>query len=1300
MTNDALDMAVAQFVRQTGLATPEQVTAALREQARSAQGGAPLTLADVLVQQGVLTPAQKETVEKKAQAQKGATQLLHYKLVKKLGEGGMGAVYLAEDTKLARKVAVKVLPKKFNDNVELLKRFRREAEAAGTLKHPNIVGAYDFGEDAGWHFYVMEFCEGEGLDALLKRDRMLPIPRALDLTLQVARGLKFAHDHGIIHRDVKPANIMLTRDGTAKILDLGLSKNIEEAELSFKTVSGAVLGTPHYISPEQAQGEKKIDGRTDIYSLGATFYHFLTGQTPFDGATIFEILSKQVTAQLPNPQDLREEIPEGIITVLRRMMAKDPNDRYRDCGELIVDLEQVVAGKTPRSEVLDPQRSAVALLRKTAPARKRPPTLRRTAKRSGPKAALAIVGVAAALLIGIVALRPSGRPAKMPAQSAPAKSLPNPAEDPLKNAVDLLALIDPAKDAVAGRWSRDAAGLVSDGTPGGRIEIPYEPPAEYDFHVAFTRKEGAGDVNQVLWVQDRACVWQMGAFANTVFGFGTVAGRTAGNNPTTVRRPLETGRRYRSTVQVRRQGVQAFLDGQRVASWNEPGSLGMDPVWTLPSLARLGLGTFESPTIFHAAVLAEISGKGRPTRGLVKPVDDAWLGAVSASSGDDALRRVLEKLRELNTAFDPRGVQPTRQGDKTVGLQIASAALRDISPLRALRDLRELVLTGEWVASERFMAHSSVSDLAPLRGMNLTRLEINHTRVDDLSPLEGMPLKRLKFDATGVNGLGALRNMPLAQLECAYTTVADLTPLRGMKLTTISITKTLVKDLRPLEGMPLDNFGADRTPIESLEPLRGMKIRYLHVIGTKVTDLDPIRTMPVKELLFDVKPERDSALLQGIPTLEIINGMPKAEFWKRYPPPAAAPEVRPSGGAGLVGHWTFDEPTGDAAADASGNGNTAKLVNAPRRVPGVRGTALQFDGNEAHVELPSKPVLDRLQEGSFTLAAWYKPLALPDEKDKRDGEHAILLKQGHHTGLNLEGSGRFKMQQWLAGDRTTIAISKSRAVPGRFHHLAGVLDRGAGRVEIYVDGRLEESGAWDGKTPSRDYGRTPWRLGVMAPGWREYRWAAKGVVDDVRLYNRALSAAEIKALHEEGAATFPLDPQGFVRDWLILAPIPMGKEPEMGLETRREQFPGEASVRPRAGDKVVARGVELLWKPYASPNYALDFHHFLGRQQELAVGYAACYLVADQEVRGARLLLGSNDQCRLTFNGKEIHSVTDRARSLKKDEDVVPNVTLQKGANVLIFKIANEVNLWQGCLRVTDAKGAPPAGVRVSLTPD
>ena len=228
----------------------------------------------------------------------------------------------------------------------------------------------------------MEYCKGETLGKLLGSEKVLPSNVALDIVTQVVRGLEHAHKSGIIHRDIKPDNIFIADDpagsirrpsgakGIAKILDLGLSKNISEEKQSFYTQTGVVMGTAHYISPEQARGDKSIDGRADIYSLGATFYHLVTGQTPFSGTTAGVVMMKHLSEQLPNPQDLREDIPDGIVQVIQKMMAKDVADRYRDCAELLADLALLKQGRMPASAGVDAARSTIAL---RAPRRVPPP---------------------------------------------------------------------------------------------------------------------------------------------------------------------------------------------------------------------------------------------------------------------------------------------------------------------------------------------------------------------------------------------------------------------------------------------------------------------------------------------------------------------------------------------------------------------------------------------------------------------------------------------------------------------------------------------------------------------------------------------------------------------------------------------------------------------------------------------------------------------------------------------------------------------------------------------------------------
>ena len=348
-TDKVPDDYLARYVVQTQLVSVEQVNHARHVQAVAADKGQQMSLAEVLVREGIITAAQRANLEKAVKnPRRGISQLGNYKLKKKLGEGGMGAVYLAEDVLAKRNVALKILPRQYASSAEYLKRFQREARAAGRLSHPNIVAAYGVGEDYGQHYFAMEYCEGEPLEHLLQRKSRLPADEALRIIAQVARGLQHAHEKSLIHRDIKPANIFITTDGTAKILDLGLSKQLSE-EQSFNTQTGAVLGTPHFMSPEQINGAKNIDRRADIYSLGVTLYNLVTGSTPYGGSNAMSILNKHLNDPIPDPRQICPEITAQCASIIRRMMAKSANDRYQSCAELLVAIEAAESGGASES---------------------------------------------------------------------------------------------------------------------------------------------------------------------------------------------------------------------------------------------------------------------------------------------------------------------------------------------------------------------------------------------------------------------------------------------------------------------------------------------------------------------------------------------------------------------------------------------------------------------------------------------------------------------------------------------------------------------------------------------------------------------------------------------------------------------------------------------------------------------------------------------------------------------------------------------------------------------------------------
>jgi len=268
------------------------------------------------------------------------TRLKHFEVVRLLGRGGMGAVYYGSDTSLERPVAIKVLASEFANDPEVVKRFEREALAQARLRHPNVAQIYFIGEDRGFHFFVMEYLEGPGLDALLARPERLPWAKALEYAIAAARGLRAASAQGFVHRDVKPSNLMLDREAGIKILDFGLVKSMHgDAQL---TQDGAIIGSPLYMSPEQGRGGT-VDFRSDMYSLGCALYHMLCGRPPFNGPSPVGVISMHVTDK-PAPVRLANpEVPEVLARIVGRMMAKDPAARYANYDDLLAALESARA---------------------------------------------------------------------------------------------------------------------------------------------------------------------------------------------------------------------------------------------------------------------------------------------------------------------------------------------------------------------------------------------------------------------------------------------------------------------------------------------------------------------------------------------------------------------------------------------------------------------------------------------------------------------------------------------------------------------------------------------------------------------------------------------------------------------------------------------------------------------------------------------------------------------------------------------------------------------------------------------
>lgn len=284
----------------------------------------------------------------KAQAKKSGSagekkkdvQLGDFKLLKKLGQGGMGEVYLATDIKLDRNVALKILSKDMAKKPGFVERFVREARAMAKIDHPNAVKVYAADSDKGYNYAAIEYIDGKSMQHWMNQLGKLPVGDAVHVTLCCADALAHAHELTLIHRDIKPDNILVTKKGAVKVADFGLAKALDDEDMSM-TQSGTGLGTPLYMPPEQARNAKSVDHRTDIYALGITLYYFLTGKLPFEGETVLKLIVAKEKGSYPPLRKHNPQVPEKLELIVDKMIQKEPKHRYATCADVIADLERL-----------------------------------------------------------------------------------------------------------------------------------------------------------------------------------------------------------------------------------------------------------------------------------------------------------------------------------------------------------------------------------------------------------------------------------------------------------------------------------------------------------------------------------------------------------------------------------------------------------------------------------------------------------------------------------------------------------------------------------------------------------------------------------------------------------------------------------------------------------------------------------------------------------------------------------------------------------------------------------------------
>ena len=336
-----------------GLATPAEIEACKNQRKQlvaKQKEEAPKSLLEIMVEAKVLTRSQMVRLLQEGGGGESSKkiQIPGYQVIQKLGKGSMGVVFKAKQISVNRVVAIKILLDSLAQNKEFIKRFEREAKIAAKLSHNNVVNAIDAGEVDGHYYFVMEYVEGVTIKDFVDKHKTFEEKEAIRITMAIAEALKHADSKGLVHRDIKPENVILTKDGGVKLADLGLARITDDEKWGLSE-AGMAIGTPYYISPEQVRGQTNIDIRADIYSLGATLYHMVTGRVPYGGETPSEVMRKHVdpnVAMVP-PDHLNTNLSSGLGMVVETMMAKNREHRYHTPDDLILDLKCLMRDESP-----------------------------------------------------------------------------------------------------------------------------------------------------------------------------------------------------------------------------------------------------------------------------------------------------------------------------------------------------------------------------------------------------------------------------------------------------------------------------------------------------------------------------------------------------------------------------------------------------------------------------------------------------------------------------------------------------------------------------------------------------------------------------------------------------------------------------------------------------------------------------------------------------------------------------------------------------------------------------------------
>ena len=879
-------------------------------------------LAKQLVQSKTLTKFQIQEIY---QGRAKGLILGNYTILDKIGAGGMGQVFKAEHRRMHRLVAIKMLPPAVTKDLPAVARFQREVEAAAKLRHPNIVAADDADEANGVHFLVMEYVEGADLSDQVKKKGPFPIATAVNYILQAAKGLEFAHGEGVVHRDIKPANLLLDKKGTIKILDMGLARIEASGDVGAQaelTGTGTIMGTVDYMAPEQGLSTKHADARADIYSLGCTLYFLLTGKATYDGETVAAKLVAHHTHPIPELRQLRDDVPEQVAAVFKKMVAKQIEDRYQSMTEVIAALEQCGSGSqasagTQQSYGTNPDTDPLTFLTETT-----------------------------------VHTADKPKPAKKPAAAKARKDKQKLIFAAVGGAVLGLAIL---AAVIFKLRTKDGTLVVEVSQPDASVQV-----FDADGQVEISQPGGSGPISiSIDPGQHRLKVAKNGfQFFTKDFAIetgGTTTIKATLDPEQTTLGPSQPNKPWNATAFQQWMKEVAALPAERQVEAVSKKLQELNPDFDGKVQHTVESGAVKELQ-FYTDYVTDIS----PVRGLV------GLKKLNCAGGRQR-KGILSDLSAL-------------KGLPLLQLDCGATMVSDLSPLSGMpltifhcgdTPVADLTpLTGMALTSLR-CHNTRVSDLSPLKGMPLAILVIPGTSVSDLSPLAGLSLIHLIFPPQKITrGIDAIRQMtslkwigpstwdvqfPAAEFWKKYDagefgkpaaptktvtdindpafqqwlkdaaampaekqveavvkklqqlnprfdgvatgwygsntpviqngvvaefgfltdSVTDISPVRalaGLKNLKCCGSREgtgVLADLSPLQGMRLTKLDVGNSQVSDLSPLQGMPLTDLWCGATRLSDLSPLRGMKLSVLYCGRTQIADLAPLQGMPLKDL-----------------------------------------------------------------------------------------------------------------------------------------------------------------------------------------------------------------------------------------------------------------------------------------------------------------------------------------------------------------------------------------------------------------------------------------------